>query len=155
MPAKNVNDVIALCKRRGFIFTGSEIYGGMGGTYDYGPYGVELMKNIRETWWNTMVYSRDDVEGLDASLITNRLLWKYSGHEAGFSDPLVECKKCGARMRQDKMKDVTKCDACGSADLMAASINLLPESAYILSYNLWRTLYSFISETVCCKNKWR
>lgn len=118
MPAKNVNDVIALCKRRGFIFAGSDIYGGMGGTYDYGPYGVELMKNIRNAWWNTMVYSRDDVEGLDASLITNRLLWKYSGHEAGFSDPLVECKKCGARMRQDKMRDATKCDACGSADLM-------------------------------------
>ncbi len=118
MPAKNVNDIIALCKRRGFIFAGSEIYGGMGGTYDYGPYGVELMKNIRDAWWNSMVYSRDDVVGLDAALITNKLLWKYSGHEAGFSDPLVECKKCGARMRQDKMRDAKKCDACGSTDLM-------------------------------------
>jgi glycyl-tRNA synthetase len=117
MPA-TINDIIALCKRRGFIFTGSEIYGGLGGTYDYGPYGVELMKNIRNAWWNAMVYSRDDVEGLDAALITNRLMWKYSGHEAGFSDPLVECKKCGARMRQDKMKDTSKCDACGSTDLM-------------------------------------
>lgn len=119
MPANNVNDVIALCKRRGFIFTGSEIYGGLGGAYDYGPYGVELMKNIRNAWWNTMVYSRDDIEGLDAALISNRLLWKYSGHEAGFSDPLVECKKCGARMRQDKMKDASKCDTCGSSDLAA------------------------------------
>lgn len=119
MPAKNVNDVIALSKRRGFIFTGSEIYGGLGGTYDYGPYGVELMKNIRNAWWNEMVYSRDDIEGLDAALITNRLLWKYSGHEAGFSDPLVECKKCGTRMRQDKMIDKSKCDTCGSADLAA------------------------------------
>ena len=86
MPAKTVNDIVALCKRRGFIFTGSEIYGGLGGTYDYGPYGVEL-------------------------------LWKYSGHEAGFSDPLVECKKCGARMRQDKMKDLSKCDNCGSTEI--------------------------------------
>ncbi len=119
MPAKSVDDIIALCKRRGFIFTGSEIYGGLGGTYDYGPYGVELMKNIRNAWWNAMVYSRDDIEGLDAALITNRLLWKYSGHEAGFSDPLVECKKCGARMRLDKMKDQSKCDSCGSTDLMA------------------------------------
>ncbi len=117
MPAKTVNDIVALCKRRGFIFTGSEIYGGLGGTYDYGPYGVELMKNIRNAWWNAMVYSRDDIEGLDAALITNRLLWKYSGHEAGFSDPLVECKKCGARMRQDKMKDVSKCDNCGSTEI--------------------------------------
>ena len=117
MPAKNINDIVALCKRRGFIFTGSEIYGGMGGTYDYGPYGVELMRNIRNAWWNSMIYSRNDIEGLDASLITNRLMWKYSGHEGSFSDPLVECKKCGARMRQDKMKDPTKCDNCGSKDL--------------------------------------
>ena len=117
MPAKTVNDIVALCKRRGFIFTGSEIYGGLGGAYDYGPYGVELMKNIRNAWWNAMIYSRDDVEGLDAALISNRLMWKYSGHESGFSDPLVECKKCGTRMRQDKMKDMSKCDNCGSTDI--------------------------------------
>lgn len=117
MPAKTVNDIVALCKRRGFIFTGSEIYGGLGGAYDYGPYGVELMKNIKNAWWNAMIYSRDDIEGLDAALISNRLMWKYSGHEGSFSDPLVECKKCGARMRQDKMKDPSKCDNCGSTDL--------------------------------------
>ncbi len=119
MPAKTVNDIVALCKRRGFIFTGSEIYGGMGGTYDYGPYGVELMRNIRNAWWNAMIYSRNDIEGLDAALISNRLMWKYSGHEAGFSDPLVECKKCGTRMRQDKMKDQSKCDNCGSTEITA------------------------------------
>lgn len=117
MPAKSVNDIVALCKRRGFIFTGSEIYGGLGGAYDYGPYGVELMRNIRNAWWNAMIYSRNDIEGLDAALISNRLMWKYSGHESSFSDPLVECKKCGARMRQDKMKDPTKCDNCGSTEI--------------------------------------
>ena len=117
MPAKTVNDIVALCKRRGFIFTGSEIYGGLGGAYDYGPYGVELMKNIKNAWWNAMIYSRNDIEGLDAALISNRLMWKYSGHEGSFSDPLVECKKCGARMRQDKMKDPTKCDNCGSTEI--------------------------------------
>ena len=117
MPAKSVNDIVALCKRRGFIFTGSEIYGGLGGAYDYGPYGIEMMRNIRNAWWNAMIYSRNDIEGLDASVITNRLMWKYSGHEGSFSDPLVECKKCGARMRQDKMKDPTKCDNCGSTDI--------------------------------------
>ena len=79
MPAKTINDIVALCKRRGFIFTGSEIYGGLGGAYDYGPYGVELMRNIRNAWWNAMVYSRNDVEGLDAAQISNRLMWKYSG----------------------------------------------------------------------------
>ena len=119
MPAKSVNDIVALCKRRGFIFTGSEIYGGLGGAYDYGPYGVELMRNIRNAWWNAMIYARNDIEGLDAALISNRLMWKYSGHEGSFSDPLVECKKCGARMRQDKMKDPTKCDNCGSTDITA------------------------------------
>lgn len=119
MPAKTINDIVALCKRRGFIFTGSEIYGGLGGAYDYGPYGVELMRNIRNAWWNAMIYSRNDIEGLDAAQISNRLMWKYSGHEGGFSDPLVECKKCGARMRQDKMADPTKCDNCGSADITA------------------------------------
>ena len=117
MPAKSINDIVALCKRRGFIYTGSEIYGGLGGAYDYGPYGVELMRNIRNAWWNAMIYSRDDIEGLDAALISNRLMWKYSGHEGSFSDPLVECKKCGARMRQDKMKDPTKCDNCGSTEI--------------------------------------
>ena len=117
MPAKSINDIVALCKRRGFIFTGSEIYGGLGGAYDYGPYGIEMMRNIRNAWWNAMIYSRNDIEGLDASVITNRLMWKYSGHEGSFSDPLVECKKCGARMRQDKMKDPTKCDNCVSTDI--------------------------------------
>ena len=117
MPAKTINDIVALCKRRGFIFTGSEIYGGLGGAYDYGPYGAELMRNIKNAWWNAMIYSRNDIEGLDAALISNRLLWKYSGHEASFSDPLVECKKCGTRMRQDKMKNPKKCDNCGSSDL--------------------------------------
>ena len=117
MPAKSINDIVALCKRRGFIFTGSEIYGGLGGAYDYGPYGIEMMRNIRNAWWNAMIYSRNDIEGLDASVITNRLMWKYSGHEGSFSDPLVECKKCGARMRQDKMKDPTKCDNCGSTEI--------------------------------------
>ena len=117
MPAVTINDIVALCKRRGFIYQGSEIYGGLQGVYDYGPYGVEMMKNIRDSWWRAMVYERDDVEGIEAALISSRLLWKYSGHEAGFSDPLVECKKCGLRMRQDKMKDQKKCDACNSAEL--------------------------------------
>jgi glycyl-tRNA synthetase len=118
MAANSINDLVALAKRRGFIFQGSEIYGGMQGIYDYGPLGVELRKNLKELWWKSMVYDRDDVEGLDAALISSRLLWKYSGHEDGFSDPLVVCKKCGARMREDKMVDPKKCDKCGSADLM-------------------------------------
>jgi glycyl-tRNA synthetase len=117
MPAKNMNDLVALCKRRGFVFGGSEIYGGMQGLYDYGPNGVELIRNIKNAWWNAMVYQRDDIDGVDAALISSRLLWKYSGHEGGFSDPLVVCKKCGHRMREDNMKDKTKCEKCGATDL--------------------------------------
>ncbi|MDR2268780.1 MAG: glycine--tRNA ligase [Rickettsiales bacterium] len=117
MPAKNMSDLVSLCKRRGFIFGGSEIYGGMQGIYDFGPNGVELMKNIKEAWWNSMVYQRDDIDGLSAAILSPRMVWKYSGHEGVFSDPLVICKKCGHRMRQDKMADQTKCDSCGSNDL--------------------------------------
>jgi glycyl-tRNA synthetase len=117
MPAKNMNDLVALCKRRGFVFGGSDIYGGMQGLYDYGPNGVELIRNIKNAWWNAMVYQRDDIDGVDAALISSRLLWKYSGHEGGFSDPLVVCKKCGYRMREDNMKDKTKCEKCGATDL--------------------------------------
>ena len=117
MPAKNMNDLVALCKRRGFVFQGSEIYGGLAGLYDYGPNGVELLKNIKNAWWNSMVYQRDDVDGLDAAILSARMLWKYSGHEGSFADPLVICKKCSHRMRQDKMKDPTKCESCGSSDL--------------------------------------
>ncbi len=112
-----MEDLISLCKRRGFVFPGSEIYGGLKGFYDYGPLGVELRMNLRKLWWSSMVYQRDDVEGLEAALINNRTMWKYSGHEDGFSDPLVECKKCHQRMRQDTMTDQTKCEYCGSHDL--------------------------------------
>ena len=117
MPVKSMEELVSLCKRRGFVFQGSEIYGGLKGTYDMGPLGIELKKNIRDAWWRAMVYERDDVEGLECSHLSHQLVWKYSGHEDTFSDPLVECKKCHARMRQDKMKDQKKCDNCGSTDL--------------------------------------
>lgn len=165
MPAKTISDIVALCKRRGFIFTGSEIYGGLGGAYDYGPYGVELMRNIRNAWWNAMVYSRNDIEGLDAAQISNRLMWKYSGHEAGFSDPLVECKKCGARMRQDKMADPTKCDNCGSTDIteprayqlmMGLSIGAMADgaiNAYLRPETATTTYVNFKNVLDACPHK--
>ena len=92
MPAKNIDELIALCKRRGFIFQSSEIYGGTQGLYDYGPLGVELKNNIKNSWWKSVVYERDDVEGLDASILTKQAVLKYSGHEETFTDPLVDCK---------------------------------------------------------------
>ena len=108
MPAKNIDELIALCKRRGFIFQSSEIYGGTQGLYDYGPLGVELKNNIKNSWWKSVVYERDDVEGLDASILTKQAVLKYSGHEETFTDPLVDCKSCGERFRADQVPDYCK-----------------------------------------------
>ena len=109
-----MDELVALCKRRGFIFQSSEIYGGLQGTYDFGPLGVELKNNIKNSWWESMVYENDDIEGLDSSILTNPLVLKYSGHEDTFSDPMVDCKSCGKRFRADqvpkecKPEDLTK-----------------------------------------------
>jgi glycyl-tRNA synthetase len=103
-----MEELVALCKRRGFIFQSNEIYGGLQGLYDYGPLGVELKNNIKQSWWASMVYDRDDVEGLDASILTHPDVLKYSGHEDTFSDPLVDCKSCGERFRADQVPDYCK-----------------------------------------------
>ena len=116
MPAKSLDEIVSLCKRRGFLFQGSEIYGGLQGIYDYGPLGVELKNNLKASWWKSIVYERDDVEGLDASILTNKLVLKQSGHEATFVDPLVDCKDCKNRMRADHLKDGA-CEKCGSKNL--------------------------------------
>ena len=118
MPAKEMADLVSLCQRRGFIFQHADIYGGMKGLYDFGPLGVELKKNIKDSWWRSMVYERDDVEGLDGAILGHPLVFKYSGHTETFNDPLVECRDCHARMRADKMKDPKKCDECGKSNLM-------------------------------------
>jgi len=112
----NMDVIVSLSKRRGFIFQSSEIYGGTGSCWDYGPLGVELKNNIKRAWWRSVVYERDDMVGLDAGILMNRLAWKYSGHEATFSDPLVDCRKCKARLRADKIEG-DKCPVCGSTDL--------------------------------------
>ena len=103
-----MEELVALCKRRGFIFQSNEIYGGIQGLYDYGPLGVELKNNIKQTWWASMVYDRDDIEGLDASILTHQDVLKYSGHEDTFTDPMVDCKSCGERFRSDQVPDYCK-----------------------------------------------
>ena len=108
MPAKNIDELIALCKRRGFIFQSNEIYGGTQGLYDYGPLGVELKNNLKNAWWKSTVYERDDVEGLDAAILTKNTVLKQSGHEDTFSDPMVDCKSCGERFRADQVPDYCK-----------------------------------------------
>ncbi len=112
----DIETITSLAKRRGFAFQSSDIYGGLGSVWDYGPLGVELKNNIKQAWWRSVVYERDDMVGLDAGILMNRLVWQYSGHEATFSDPLVDCRKCKARLRADKL-DGDKCPNCGSTDL--------------------------------------
>src|SRR4051812_5493365 len=106
MTAPNIETIVSLAKRRGFVYPASEIYGGLGSSWDYGPLGVELANNIKQSWWRWLVHERDDIEGLDSSIIQNRLVWKYSGHEQTFHDPLVDCRKCKERFRLDKLQDV-------------------------------------------------
>ena len=103
-----MDELVALCKRRGFIFQSSEIYGGLQGMYDFGPLGVELKNNLKSSWWESMVYENDNIEGLDSAILTNPLVLKYSGHEDTFSDPMVDCKSCNLRFRVDQVPDSCK-----------------------------------------------
>ncbi len=107
-----MNKLTSLCKRRGFVFQSSEIYGGVGSVYDYGPLGVELKNNLRQAWWREMVHRRADIEGLDAGILMNSRVWEASGHVEGFTDPLVECRNCHRRFRADELEGV-QCPSCG------------------------------------------
>jgi glycyl-tRNA synthetase len=111
-----MEDLVSLCKRRGFVFQSNELYGGMQGLYDYGPLGVELKNNLKAAWWSSMVYERDDVEGLDAAILSKPSVLKFSGHEDTFTDPLTDCKSCKSRWRADNLSG-NKCPSCGSDDL--------------------------------------
>ena len=104
--------IVSLCRRRGFIFPSSDIYGGLSGCWDYGPLGVELKRNIKQAWWRTIVQERDDIIGLDTSILMNSKVWEASGHVTSFSDPLVECKSCHLRWRSDDLEG-NNCPACG------------------------------------------
>jgi len=112
VPAKvDMEKIVSLCRRRGFIFPSSEIYGGLSSCWDYGPLGVELKRNIKQAWWQTIVHERNDMVGLDASILMNPQVWAASGHLEGFSDPLVECKSCHLRWRVDDLKS-DRCPSC-------------------------------------------
>jgi glycyl-tRNA synthetase len=140
MPANSLEQIVSLAKRRGFVFPSSSVYGGLASTWDYGPLGVELKKNVKNAWWKSVVHDRDDMEGLDAAILMNRLVWKYSGHEATFSDPMTDCRNCKTRPRADHVFAAQKgrdpkgleeinsaitakelaCPKCGSKDLTPA-----------------------------------
>ena len=117
--------IVSLAKRRGFVFPSSEIYGGIGSSWDYGPLGVELKRNVKEAWWRSMVYERPDVVGLDSAIIQNPAVWVASGHAANFTDPLVECPSCRKRFRADQIDDPTKCPDDGGALSEPRMFNLM------------------------------
>lgn len=125
VPGKvDMDKLVSLCKRRGFIFPSSEIYGGLGACYDYGPLGVELKNNVKKAWWKANVQERDDMVGLDASILMHPQVWVASGHVEGFADPLVDCKQCHQRWRADHIKD-GKCPACGGELTEPRMFNLM------------------------------
>jgi glycyl-tRNA synthetase len=120
---QRMEKIVSLCKRRGFIFQSSEIYGGLNGCWDYGPLGVELKRNVKDYWWRTMVRERDDVVGMDGAILTHRAVLKASGHEDTFTDPMVDCRTCKARLRADQLPEkngVRQCPNCGGKDLTEA-----------------------------------
>src|SRR5204862_3419466 len=121
--SQRMEKILSLCKRRGFIFQASEIYGGLNGCWDYGPLGVELKRNLKDYWWRAMVREREDVVGMDGSILTHRAVLKASGHEDTFSDPMVDCRTCKARLRSDQLPEkngVKQCPSCGGQDLTEA-----------------------------------
>ena len=121
MAEVSMEKIVSLAKRRGFIYPGSEIYGGLSGTWDWGPLGVELRNNVRNLWWRMFVQERNDMYGVDAAILMNSKVWEASGHVQGFADPLVECKKCKKRFRADQVGDpstqlgASTCPECGGA----------------------------------------
>jgi glycyl-tRNA synthetase len=118
--SQRMEKIVSLCKRRGFVFQSSEIYGGLNGLWDYGPLGAELKRNLKEYWWRVMVHERDDVVGLDGSILTHPAVLNASGHVEGFADPMVDCRTCKARLRADQIiekKGARQCPNCGGKDL--------------------------------------
>jgi len=112
MSEVKLDDIVSLAKRRGFVYQGSDIYGGLAGTWDYGPLGVQLKRNIINLWWQAFVESRDDMYGLDSAILMNQKVWQASGHATGFNDPMVECSNCHSRLRADHVHE-NKCPVCG------------------------------------------
>ena len=122
-----MEQVVNLCKRRGFVFPSAEIYGGFRSTYDYGPLGVLMLRNVKEAWWRSMVQLRDDVVGIDAAILSSPRIWEASGHLENFTDPLVDCKKCKERFREDQLEDPATCPNCGGTGTFtdARAFNLM------------------------------
>ena len=120
--------IVSLCKRRGFIFPGSEIYGGLAGTYDWGHFGLALKNNIKQSWWKKFVDSRRDMFGIDAAILMRQEVWQKAGHVENFSDPMMECEKCKTKFRTDQIEDKKKCADCGGKLIEAQKFNMMFET---------------------------
>jgi glycyl-tRNA synthetase len=121
----DLETISTLAKRRGFVFPSSEIYGGFGGFWDYGPLGVELKNNIKNAWWRSIVHERDDVVGLDSSIVMSPRVWEASGHVVNFTDPMVDCKDCKRRFRADEDVQGDRCPVCGGELTPARQFNMM------------------------------
>jgi glycyl-tRNA synthetase len=128
MPENLMDKVVSLCKRRGFIFQSSEIYGGLANTWDYGPYGVELKNNVKRAWWKSVVYERDDIFGMDSSILMHPKVWEASGHVKSFFDLKSDCKSCKKRFKAADLKDKNKCPECGGQLTESRPFNLMLQS---------------------------
>ena len=121
-----MDKIVSLCKRKGFVYQSSEIYGGLNSCWDYGPLGAELKRNLKSFWWEAMTNRRDDIEGLDASILMHPKVWHTSGHVKEFTDPLIDCKRCKRRFRADKIEEGSKkCPECGGELTNARQFNLM------------------------------
>ena len=127
-----LQNITALCKRRGIIYPNSEIYGGIGGFFDYGPVGVEMKNNLKRYWWKYMVDSRENVVGIDGAIITHPKVWEASGHLTGFADEVVECKKCHQRFRPEDITD--RCPKCGNKEFTDRVLNYIREKKGMEKY---------------------
>ncbi len=124
LPYPDMEKILSLSKRRGFVFQSSEIYGGLASTWDYGPLGVELKRHVKEAWWRSVILERDDVVGLDAAILMNPKVWETSGHVENFADPQVECRNCNLRIRSDDLEG-ERCPSCGGELTEPRRFNLM------------------------------
>ena len=121
----DMEQIVSLCKNRGLIFQSSEIYGGLASTWDYGPLGIELKRNVKEAWWRDMISNREDTVGIDAAILMHPRVWEVSGHVTNFNDPLVDCKQCKQRFRADHLDNVKVCPECGGELTEARQFNCM------------------------------
>lgn len=152
--ADAMEKIVSLAKRRGFVFPGSEIYSGIGGIYDLGPLGVELVNNIKSLWWKNIVRERDNIVGLDSSILMNRDVWHTSGHVESFADPLVECKNCHSRFREDHLPKSKNCPNCGKKDWTEAKMFNLMFKTHIGPVDIGEQLLDLEKESISAQDDW-